>query len=105
MERLFESLKLISNSVPTRDNRNSDRQFGSSDLFLGAADPAVASVAVFGGTQVILIGRGKSPRCGINPDTLLCQTLSLHRVELQTVRRIVFVNIPDVVHGFLTDAF
>jgi hypothetical protein len=57
MERLFESLKLISNSVPTRDNRNSDRQFGSSDLFLGAADPAVASVAVFGGRQVILIGR------------------------------------------------
>src|SRR5215467_11476483 len=34
-----------------------------------------------------------------------CYTLSSHGVELQAIRRIIFVDVADVLDGFLTQAF
>ena len=111
----METPMLISNNVRSGDNRDGDREFGSKDpLFRGFLIKRYISPRSSEGALVIFrrpearrrpaIAR-KSPLFGINLDTLLGKTLSRRRVELQTVRRVVFVNIPDVVHGFLTNAF
>ena len=110
------SMEAHGNSDADEQQRSEWRQFemvivrfgSQGSAFPGLADQALHKSAVFGGTQVdfhrpqlaaACKQSAKSLRCGINLDALLCETLSLHRVELQTVRRIVFVNIPHVVHG------